>query len=154
MTAPYKAMTVAEWFLAYTSDVEDEDADITNMKLQKLLYYAQGHYLAEYDLPLFNESIRAWAHGPVVPDVYHHYKDQGRAVLDRPEKFNWDQISQEDDDFLVKVWAKYGGYSASGLRNMTHIEAPWSRAFTSKDESTPITLDALKAWFSDHKLSA
>jgi uncharacterized phage-associated protein len=39
---------------------------ISNLKLQKLLYYAQGFYLAIYGKALFEEDIVAWEHGPVV----------------------------------------------------------------------------------------
>ena len=62
----------AKYFLAQVS--EDAGDLISNLKLQKLLYYAQGFHLALYDQPLFPEAIEAWTHGPVVPDLYRHYK--------------------------------------------------------------------------------
>ena len=66
------AFNVADYFLVQ----QDEDAGdlISNMKLQKLLYYAQGYFLAIANEPLFHERIYAWTHGPVVPKVYHKYK--------------------------------------------------------------------------------
>ncbi len=54
----------AKYFLAQTS--EDAGDLISNLKLQKLLYYAQGFHLALYDEPLFPEAIEAWTHGPVL----------------------------------------------------------------------------------------
>ena len=62
------ARTAALYLL---SKQDSEEPDISNLKLLKLLYYAQGTFLALYGRPLFNESIEAWLHGPVVPDVYH-----------------------------------------------------------------------------------
>ena len=47
--------------------------DVTNLKVQKLVYYAQGFYLALNGKPLFNNDIKAWAHGPVVPELYQEY---------------------------------------------------------------------------------
>lgn len=76
MKGKYSALTVAKWFLWYNDKIlEEEDADlISNLKLQKLLYYAQGCYLALKNEPLFNEQIVNWAHGPVVEEIYHKYK--------------------------------------------------------------------------------
>jgi uncharacterized phage-associated protein len=58
---------VAKYFLSLT----DEDAGdlISNLKLQKLVYYAQGFHLALYDELLFEETIEAWTHGPVIPEM-------------------------------------------------------------------------------------
>ena len=54
---------VAKYFLALT----DEDAGdlISNLKLQKLVYYAQGFHLALFDTPMFGEPIEAWTHVPL-----------------------------------------------------------------------------------------
>ena len=41
------------------------------MSLQKLLYYVQAWHLAITDRPLFEEQIKAWKDGPVVPQVWH-----------------------------------------------------------------------------------
>ena len=58
--APYPAQTVAKWFIAWA---EAEGEELSNLKLQKLLYYAQGHFLAERQGLLFSDQIQAWSHG-------------------------------------------------------------------------------------------
>jgi uncharacterized phage-associated protein len=122
--APYAALTIAKWFIAWAVAVEDE---LSNLKLQKMLYYAQGHYLAEHHQPLFSDKIQAWSHGPVVPAVYHEFKDCGSSTiaLDDDDPFAWDDVDPATTDFLSRVWNTYGGYSAGRLRNMTHEEPPW-----------------------------
>ncbi|MFK5281891.1 Panacea domain-containing protein, partial [Lacticaseibacillus paracasei] len=65
------AMNAARYFL---SKQDQEEPDISNLKLLKLLYYAQGTCLALLDRPLFSETIEAWRHGPVVPSVYQAFK--------------------------------------------------------------------------------
>lgn len=77
--AKYTAKEIAIWFLRENRIMKDDyDADsISNLKLQKLLYYAQGSYLALTNEPLFNENILAWKHGPVVNEVYQVYKKYG-----------------------------------------------------------------------------
>jgi len=53
----------------------NRDGDlISNLKLQKLLYYAQAWHLVNFDVPLFGDSIEAWDFGPVIPNVYRQYK--------------------------------------------------------------------------------
>lgn len=61
------ANDIAKYFLALSNNEESGEL-ISNLKLQKLLHYAQGFYLALYDQPLFHEPIEAWAHGAVIPD--------------------------------------------------------------------------------------
>ena len=64
----YNAIDIAKKIICKT-DVEHGDT-LSNLKLQKLLYYMQGFHLAFFDEPFFNESIEAWTYGPVVPVVF------------------------------------------------------------------------------------
>ncbi len=56
----------------------DEVADISNLKLQKLLYYCQAYSYALMGKPMFAEDMEAWDYGPVVPSIYQEYKKYGR----------------------------------------------------------------------------
>lgn len=79
------AEQVANWFLAHNAyqSKDDEYIDpITHLKLQKLLYYAQGTHLAISGVPLFDENILAWEHGSVVREVYDKYHEKGRTPLE------------------------------------------------------------------------
>ena len=71
----YKALDIANKLLAKATDVCGGDL-MSNMKLQKMLYYEQGYHLAAFGTPLFDEDIEAWMYGPVVPCVYEHFKGQ------------------------------------------------------------------------------
>lgn len=144
--AQYSAREVAEWFLAWADDIE---ADISNLKLQKLLYYAQGHYLARKGVPLFNDKIQAWAHGPVVPAVYHSFKEYGRAPIDPSEiseDFDWDRYKPVER-FLMEIWDRYGSLAAWTLREKTHREAPWKDAFEHGVRHTDIEPDRMQSFF-------
>ena len=58
-----------------------------NLKLQKLVYYAQAWHLALRDVPLFEEDFEAWVHGPVIPALYQEYKKFGwRPILEGSRK--------------------------------------------------------------------
>ncbi len=139
------AIEVAHYFLSLTDT--DEGELLSNLKLQKLLYYAQGFHLVLFDKPLFPETIEAWAHGPVVGDVYHRYKEYGSNPIP-PEEFDFTVFNEEQRKFLDEIYSTFGQYSAWKLREMTHDEPPWKDAY---DEDTPgvvITHQSLIDYFS------
>ncbi|BAZ81967.1 MAG: Panacea domain-containing protein [Sphaerospermopsis kisseleviana] len=132
---------VAKYFLSQA----DEDAGdlISNLKLQKLLYYAQGFHLALYNEPLFPEPVEAWIHGPVVPEVYHEYKNFASSAIPIPEDIDFSIYDEKTVDLLDEVYSVYGQFSAWKLRNMTHNEEPWKDT----DVSDVITHECLKKYF-------
>lgn len=145
----FKARQIAEWFVAWAD--ENDDAEITQLKLQKLLYYAKGLHMRNSDgLPLFPERMEAWAHGPVVVDVYHDVKHYGELPIDPDEfisdDFDWDDYRDVERD-LIEVWDKYGPYSAWALRNKTHTESPWKKNFVEGKRGLEITDADLKNYF-------
>ena len=117
---------VAAYILA-KQDLESGDL-ISNLKLQKLAYYAQGFCLAMHGRPLFPEAIEAWKHGPVVKALYNAYSSYNSAALPRPDGMDLSVFSDEDRDLMDEVYDVYGQFSAWKLRNMTHDETPWKNA--------------------------
>ncbi|TGO02412.1 hypothetical protein PN36_25580 [Candidatus Thiomargarita nelsonii] len=116
---------VANYFLLKGDN--EEESGICNLKLQKLLYYAQGFYLALFEQPLFDSKIEAWRHGPVCPELYHKYKNHGRNLIPAPPDFKPTSVlSHEQIEFLDEVYDVFGQFSAWKLRNMTHDEPPWA----------------------------
>ncbi len=117
---------VANYFLAQQS--EDAGDLISNLKLQKLVYYAQGCHLALFNAPLFQEPLEAWLHGPVVPELYHLYKQYGAGAIPLPVGMDFSVFSAETQELLDEVYSVYGQFSAWKLREMTHNEPPWKDA--------------------------
>lgn len=108
-------------FLANTSG-----SFISNLKLQKLVYYAQAWYLVNYGVPLFQEDFQAWVHGPVVPSLYQKYKAFGwKPIIEYIEELN---LPQEVTEFLEEVSDIYFACDAYELEKMTHEEDPWIEA--------------------------
>lgn len=121
------ANQVADFFLN-KQDPEAGDV-ITHLKLQKLLYYAQGWHLALRETPLFDDRIEAWAHGPVCPSVWVRFKGYSWEAL--PSELGQTDFSKCDSaitGFLNEVWTAYGQFSAKRLEELTHTEAPWVEA--------------------------
>lgn len=155
-SAKYTAHDIALWFLNW-ADTEDEPDNndarqpVSNLKLQKLLYYAQGIHLAMYKTPLFSDEIEAWAHGPVVPSVYRSYKYPDSDTVHDPivcdTDYDWNSVDKPDAEFLAGIWNEYGQYSAWKLRNMTHAEAPWKTVYDPSKQHIEITKDSMQTYF-------
>ena len=136
------AEDVANYFLL-KSDPEIGDI-ISNLKLQKLVYYGQGFHLAMFDKTLFDEEIEAWEHGPVVRQLYQKYKKHGAGAITKPSKFNPDIFTKKQVSLLDEIYLVIGQYSAWKLRNLTHSEPPWIKA--RKGDGT-ILADEMKRYF-------
>ena len=121
------SLNVARYFIirAYEDGIE---AEMTNMKVQKLLYYAQSLHLALYNEPLFAEEIQAWRYGPVCPPAYKFYSEFEAKQLPIPDKESLLQLPREKKELLEEIWEYFGGYHAYKLSDMTHLEFPWKKA--------------------------
>lgn len=136
---------VADYFL---SRCDEESGDtISNLKLQKLVYYAQGFSLALLGEPLFENKIEAWMHGPVVPDLYQKYKSFGNSALPPPDSFDAEKLSEGQLGLLEEVWDVFGQFSAWKLRNMTHEESPWKSNYIDGVGGFEISFDDMAEYF-------
>lgn len=124
----YKALDIANKLLAKAADVCGGDL-MSNMKLQKMLYYEQGFHLAAFGTPLFEEDIEAWMYGPVVPSVYEHFKSHGAGGIE-PETKSPIELSDDEEYMFNDVFDAYIDFSAYGLMRKTHGEFPWRKTTT------------------------
>ena len=125
-------------------DKLNDGEGISHLKLQKLVYYAQGFYLALFDTALFDERIEAWTHGPVSPDLYETYKNHGRSLLNANDSFDSAVLNEYERDLIDEVNNVYGQFSAWKLRNMTHDDSPWQAHEANADV---IPQDEMKDYF-------
>src|SRR5690625_1686548 len=143
----HNARSIANWFMAWAGDVEE--ADISNLKIQKLLYYAQGEHYAETGQPLFSDDFQAWAHGPVVPSVYRDLKKWQGSPIDVDEALpdDYDCSDYRDvEEELLKVWNTIGIYSAWSLRNITNNSAPLRDGFRHDNRNAGNSKGAIKSF--------
>lgn len=129
----YSAYAIANAFVTLAQD--NKIPDLTPMKLQKLMYFAQAWYLRVRGQPLMDDHFARWQYGPVVPAIYHEFKTFGS----RPITQHANTLSRrvDDDSFtvivptvpsndkdtwdLLSVIAKqYGQLSAQQLSGITH----------------------------------
>lgn len=124
MSNYYDARTISNFIVNYALS---NNKVITNLKLQKLLYFLQLKFIGDTGKPIFLNSIEKWKLGPVVPDVYHDYKMFGSNpitfAINNPfaeeEKISFDdeeKIKEVVDDLIdinsFKLVERAHGHSA------------------------------------------
>ena len=145
------ADAVADHFLVKIDTTSGDT--ISNLKMQKLCYLAQGWSLALLGRPLFDDVIEAWGQGPAIPPLFRRFKPYRWGALDvyklrtNPDK----KLDAEELELLDWVWKKYGRYSGGELRDLTCGQRPWKEAygdteppFRSEEE---VTQASMKAYF-------
>lgn len=150
MNKIYKIEEIIEWLLAHDKFIElmNYSDGITNHKLQKLLFYAQGLYLALNDKPLFNEDFEVWESGPVIRDIYFKYKDNNSRSIEYEEDYELENLNQEVQDFLELIYNNFAIYSTYGLSNMVNEEDIVIKAKNS--ESKSLDKETIKKYFKEH----
>lgn len=114
---------VADFLLCFSKKHGDV---LTNLKLQKLLYYSQAWYLVIFGDVLFDEQIEAWVHGPVVYSVWDRFKVyQWSPITEEPRETN---LPLRVKEHLIEIFRVFGKYTAYDLELMTHKEEPWKKA--------------------------
>lgn len=155
-----RAIDVAKYIINYAND---NSYEISNLKLQKILYYIQAAFLMESngEKPCFSNQIVAWLHGPVVETVYYEFSNYGGKQIPRQEyikkivcknrrleferkKFTYDILSQQDRNIVDKVLNGLLKYDAWYLVAKTHEEEPWKN--TEADEE--ISWESIYSYFS------
>lgn len=139
------AKTVARVF-EYLSHKYDEEP-MENTRLNKLVYFAQGHMLGENGTELFPNEIDAWQFGPVVPTVYSDFcKIKQRAKTDDLSDID---LTPEQVELIMDVWLQYGCFTAYKLTSMTHVPGtPWSMTYIEGRKGVHIPKDLMREYFS------
>lgn len=143
----YNAIDIANWFLNENRILMNfKDSEfITNLKLQKLLYYAQSCYLAKTGNSLIKEDFLAWEHGPVIRTIYDKFKKFGANGIEYDDDYN-DNIDNDTKTFLQKIYNSFGQYTAWKLRDMTHQETPWLET----ERNSVINRKSMENYFREH----
>lgn len=141
----HKAVQIADFLVEQA--IRDQSGDLlTNLKLQKLLYYAEGCHLAVHGSSLFSDRIEAWEMGPVIPDVYHRFKPCGRLPIEEPYS-DVIKLAEPTQAFLLEICSVFGRFSASQLVAMTHNETPWLKTYR-KSKNVEISKVMIQEFFS------
>lgn len=137
---------VADFFIVIRG-MEGED-EMSNMRINMLLYFSQGYHLQRFNIPLFDEKIQAWQYGPIVESIYRKYQPFGQSpITETSPDFNRSNISSKEIDFLFDVYKELGRYSTSSLVEMScKTGTPWARTYEQGEDNT-IEVPLIKEYF-------
>lgn len=141
----YDALLIARYVIMRCNNL---NVTISNLKLQKILYFIQAEFLVVKQDVCFPNKIEAWEFGPVVPDVYHKYKIFGSASIHYVGSNSFAGISSDDRALIDGIIDECAGYSASTLVEITHNQTPWKDAFRPRCNCV-ITPQSIHDYFSE-----
>lgn len=136
-----RAGILAESIIAYSNQ---SSYQITNLKLQKTLYFVQGYYAKEFSSPLFEDRIEHWPYGPVVPSVYFKYSSYGADAIYATNPYaSFDWLPPHERNYVKKIIDKCLSLSARKLVEISHTGSPWKITSTSQE----ISFESIKFYF-------
>lgn len=140
------SLFIANYIIEYSNK---KNYLINNLKLQKLLYFANVINIVKTKLPLFEEQMEKWKYGPVIPSVYHEYKRFGAFHITNDDivreyvsfddttnkllgnlkilKYKSDKISKSDARLLEKVVDNFSNIDVFALVDITHSQELWKK---------------------------
>lgn len=155
----YSALDIARYVVNYSNS---KDYGITNLKLQKVLYFIQAWFLMKKEERCFRNEIIAWELGPVIPEVYHEFKRFGSSYIPNVKSFLsidnddiWsmkrvaftdDVINDSDKEIINKIVDDLSEFSATYLVKVTHKQKPWIDAYA-KGKNTIISEESMRNYF-------
>jgi len=153
---PYPASLIA---YAFVKKGIESGNPVTQMKLQKLVYFAHGLHLATYGEPLINEKFQAWKFGPVIPAIYRDYKFYGSSPIADTDLFFVFGDTETADRWLVEMdekalnsinitWVALKEASAVQLSNWTHKDnSPWATNYQAGVNDIVIPNEQIQQYF-------
>ena len=163
--APYNALDVARHIVNYSND---KKYWIDHLKLQKILYYCQVHFLCDFKehSKCFKEKIEAWSWGPVVKEVYKEFKSYGSNFIPKIKQYTeeyednglpyvsfvpfnvHETINDEDLSKIEYVVDVFKETPSINLMKKTHNEKPWIDAY--KSYSKEITPELIRSSYKQY----
>ena len=139
----YDALDIAAYVVQHCHET---GTTVSNLKLQKILYFLQAEFLVNKDECCFFQHIEAWSFGPVVPEVYHEYKIYGGAAIPYVEDNSAFWLEESDKKRINRMIDKCSKYSASDLVQITHRQSPWIKAYSPR-ANKEITTSSIRDFF-------
>lgn len=156
MEGKYSVDTVSRYIINYC---DEHLGGVSNIRLQKLLYFVQAQFIMDLNIAAFKEEIEAWSFGPVIPEIYRKYKIFGRDNIILNAKndikkylfgFNNElneEILKEDMNIINKALKATSDVSTAELVRVSHIQDPWKNAYNKDNPKNVITKESIYEYF-------
>lgn len=125
-----KAMDVANYLIQLRDSDEERGQyySLSNLKLQKLLYYCQGgHYKWDGKRLINDNFFEPWDYGPVIDEIYQEFKKFGQNDL--PSNKEYTELSDSEIETIKTIWNQLKNKDAFSLVRSSHRESPWKNSY-------------------------
>ncbi len=139
----YGVLLVADYIVKHSLE---KDQPISNLKLQKLLYFVQAQFLVATGRPCFPEDIVAWGCGPMVPESYSVYSKYGSGSIPRVAETRRGIIAGEDKEMINDIVDRLADYSASQLTTISVRQDHWKLAYVPNRQAI-ISKESIREFF-------
>ena len=143
----YSVYDVAEYIIWRETK---QKRPVSNLRLQKLLYFVQAYFLCTMAQPCFDSVIEAWDFGPVVPEIYHEYKIYGSSCIPAPQIFDLHHFRSDDLARIDTMLDQCASQTTNRLVTITHAQDPWRDAYQNPFGNR-ITNDAIIRYYRGEK---
>ena len=141
----YSANQIANYVINYCYD---NGIFITNLHLQKLLYFIQGEYCRKNHNRLIADDFYAWKLGPVVPEVYSKYAICSSSII--PKQKDEETINVETMHLIQNVLQKYAQLSVWDLVEISHQQDPWKYNYEIFGDKAIIPFESISNYFQEN----
>lgn len=133
------ALELAKYILRHSSK------DLSNLELQKTLYFTELDYVKKFDKHLISDDFEAWQYGPVAREVYCEYRNYGANSIDKPEKETLSQKLEKNElEVINQSIEKCNKESYWNLVEKSHKKGgAWDKSFK-EDRKEIINKDLIK----------
>lgn len=138
----YTAHEIASYIINWC---HENNVAITNLKLQKLLYFVQGENCRITHSRLISNDFYAWQLGPVVPEVYFEYAMYSSSTLPK-QKINVN-LSSQDCDVINRTLIKYGVMPTWDLVELSHSQDPWKYNYQIFGDKSLIPYKSIESYY-------
>lgn len=138
----YSADTIAKYIINWCND---NSIRITNLKLQKLLYFLQGEIVKRTGNQLIREDFYAWKLGPVIPEVYNVFSMYSSSTIPK-QKISHD-LEPQLKSHINDVLSKYARRSAWDLVDLSHCQDPWKYNYQIFGDRAIIPFKSIEDYF-------
>jgi len=139
----YSALDIAKYVIIHE---HKENFEVSNLRLQKLLYFIQAIILCKTNVPCFSDDMEAWPFGPVIPSVYYTYRIFGNMNIILSEQETMPIIDEATKLFIDNILKVCRRYKTFQLVEITHHQSPWIDAHKNGSKGI-IEKSALKNYF-------
>lgn len=124
----YNVMDIADYIVERCANA---GRPVTNLQLQKILYYVQLNFIRTFSKCAFEDDILALRHGPAVKEVYHKYSVWGRhEIVPRVPQAAKETFLEKDRELIDRVTDACVLLDPWELVERSHkAGGPWQQSF-------------------------